>query len=474
PWVERAAELISSLPFCNYYGTPKPPAEPALVQPDLVDQVLFDEDYGVGEGPRKRTTSVSNMDRKDSAVPEEEDDDERPPLPNGLPEHKEGAEWRKTVPSYNQSSTSMDFRTWSSLPRDDSLEPLPLHWEMAYTETGMVYFIDHNTKCTTWLDPRLAKKAKPPEKCEDGELPYGWEEIDDPQYGTYYVDHINQKTQFENPVLEAKKRLNQDTSALLLKAAGGVASPFTSDPSQLDGELYHTALRKSPHGFGFTIIGGDRTDEFLQVKNVLKDGPAAQDNKMASGDVIVEINGTCVLGKTHPEVVAMFQSIPVNQYVDMVLCHGYQLPPDVDLDGDDPPVCVCMCVIWNVWGWIFLSLSSRSLADVCSSQRNAAFSKPASTCTFPSYMHTNSHTCTLSRMHTLTCAHSLTCTLSHTSTLSHMHALTHSHMHALTYAHSHTHKHTHTHPLSHSATNLCTQTFHRTIIYHELTHTRTI
>uniref|UniRef100_A0A8D3EA38 Membrane associated guanylate kinase, WW and PDZ domain containing 3b n=1 Tax=Scophthalmus maximus TaxID=52904 RepID=A0A8D3EA38_SCOMX len=171
----------------NYYGTPKPPAEPNLVQPDLVDQVLFDEDY-VGDVPRKRTTSVSNMDRKDSAVPEEEDDDDRPPLVNGLPELKERADWRKAVPSYTQSSSSMDFRTWSSLPRDDSLEPLPLNWEMAYTETGMVYFIDHNTKTTTWLDPRLAKKAKPPEKCEDGELPYGWEEIDDPQYGTYYVD----------------------------------------------------------------------------------------------------------------------------------------------------------------------------------------------------------------------------------------------------------------------------------------------
>lgn len=26
----------------------------------------------------------------------------------------------------------------------------------------------HNTKSTTWLDPRLVKKAKPPEKCEDG------------------------------------------------------------------------------------------------------------------------------------------------------------------------------------------------------------------------------------------------------------------------------------------------------------------
>lgn len=54
------------------------------MQPDLVDQVLFDEDFG-GEVPRKRTTSVSKMDRKDSAVPEEEDDDERPPLVNGLP-----------------------------------------------------------------------------------------------------------------------------------------------------------------------------------------------------------------------------------------------------------------------------------------------------------------------------------------------------------------------------------------------------
>ncbi|KAM7423092.1 hypothetical protein PAMA_010900 [Pampus argenteus] len=324
----------------NYYGTPKPPAEPNLVQPDLVDQVLFDEDYG-GEVTRKRTTSVSKMDRKDSAVPEEEEDDERPPLVNGLPEHKEGADWRKAVPSYTQSSSTMDFRTWSSLPRNDSLEPLPLNWEMAYTETGMVYFIDHNTKTTTWLDPRLAKKAKPPEKCEDGELPYGWEEIDDPQYGTYYVDHINQKTQFENPVLEAKKKLSQETAVIQQATAapsqgkGGV-STFTADPSELKGEMYHTALKKSSQGFGFTIIGGDRTDEFLQVKNVLGDGPAAHDNKMASGDVIVEINGMCVLGKTHPEVVQMFQSIPINQYVDMVLCRGYPLPPDVDLDSDDP------------------------------------------------------------------------------------------------------------------------------------------
>uniref|UniRef100_A0AAZ3SPV0 Membrane-associated guanylate kinase, WW and PDZ domain-containing protein 3 n=1 Tax=Oncorhynchus tshawytscha TaxID=74940 RepID=A0AAZ3SPV0_ONCTS len=328
----------------NYYGTPKPPAEPSPVQPDLVDQVLFDEEFDT-EVQRKRTTSVSKMDRKDSAAPEEEDEEERErsPLVNGLTEHKDkaGQEWRKAVPSYNQSSSgAVDFRTWSTLPRDESQEPLPKTWEMAYTETGMVYFIDHNTKTTTWLDPRLAKKAKPPERCEDGELPYGWEKIEDPQYGIYYVDHINQKTQFENPVLEAKRKLSLDTPS----PGGPTAAPrsypvvgvrgFVRDPAHLQGSILRTNLRKSPQGFGFTIIGGDRHDEFLQVKNVLRDGPAAHDNKMTSGDVIVDINGLCVLGKTHADVVQMFQSIPVNQYVDMVLCRGYPLPEDPS-GGDD-------------------------------------------------------------------------------------------------------------------------------------------
>ncbi|XP_029689806.1 membrane-associated guanylate kinase, WW and PDZ domain-containing protein 3a isoform X4 [Takifugu rubripes] len=317
----------------NYYGTPKPPAEPSPVQPDLVDQVLFDEEFDT-EVQRKRTTSVSKMDRKDSAAPDEEEEEEKPPMVNGLAEHKDKAEWRKKVPSYNQSAGAMDLHAWT--PQDESQEPLPKNWEMAYTETGMVYFIDHNSKTTTWLDPRLAKKAKPPEKCQEGELPYGWEKIVDPQFGTYYVDHINQKTQFENPVMEAKKKLSAEapsgapppaaTSPAEEPGRGGRG--FTRDPSQLQGTMLQTALRKSPQGFGFTIIGGDRPDEFLQVKNVLLDGPAAHDKKIASGDVIVDINGTCVLGKTHADVVQMFQSIPINQYVDMVLCRGYPLPED--------------------------------------------------------------------------------------------------------------------------------------------------
>jgi E3 ubiquitin-protein ligase NEDD4 len=35
------------------------------------------------------------------------------------------------------------------------LGPLPSGWEMRLTSTARVYFVDHNTKTTTWDDPRL-------------------------------------------------------------------------------------------------------------------------------------------------------------------------------------------------------------------------------------------------------------------------------------------------------------------------------
>ena len=36
-----------------------------------------------------------------------------------------------------------------------ALGPMPSGWEMRMTNTGRIYFVDHNTKITTWDDPRL-------------------------------------------------------------------------------------------------------------------------------------------------------------------------------------------------------------------------------------------------------------------------------------------------------------------------------
>jgi endothelial cell adhesion protein len=74
-------------------------------------------------------------------------------------------------------------------------------------------FSSHNSGTSHWLDPRLSKfQKKSLEECLDDELPYGWEKIDDPHYGTYYIDHVNRRTQYENPVIQAK-RAAQDSAS---------------------------------------------------------------------------------------------------------------------------------------------------------------------------------------------------------------------------------------------------------------------
>lgn len=70
--------------------------------------------------------------------------------------------------------------------------------------------------------------------------------------------------------------------------------PFTRDATQLKGTFLTTVLQKSNMGFGFTIIGGDEPDEFLQVKSVIPEGPAAQDGKMDTGEKVKEVRASSV------------------------------------------------------------------------------------------------------------------------------------------------------------------------------------
>ncbi|XP_067848739.1 protein WWC3 [Heptranchias perlo] len=78
--------------------------------------------------------------------------------------------------------------------------PLPNGWEEARDFDGRVFYIDHNTRQTSWIDPR-DRLTKPLTfaDCVGDELPLGWEIIYDPQVGIYYIDHINQVTQIEDP-----------------------------------------------------------------------------------------------------------------------------------------------------------------------------------------------------------------------------------------------------------------------------------
>uniref|UniRef100_A0A4W6EQ28 Membrane-associated guanylate kinase, WW and PDZ domain-containing protein 1 n=1 Tax=Lates calcarifer TaxID=8187 RepID=A0A4W6EQ28_LATCA len=371
----------------NYYGTPKPPRQP------IIGTVIL-SDAGSQQSTPKRTKSYNDMQNARIVPADDDDDDQATEMNNSFTGECVVAPLQPLSFSLSVYSGQQTLAEPQVSP-EDPLGPLPENWEMAYTENGELYFIDHNTKTTSWLDPRCRDKAsRPLEECDDDgkllhiiytrkvyihtSLPPGWERIDDPVYGVYYVDHINRKTQYENPVMEARRRkileqqqqpqppegeryirewIEEHSSAAaplanyapnhletyrdpqvpptLPPGPAGVkrGKPFfTRNPAELKGTFINTKLKKSRRGFGFTVVGGDEPDEFLQIKSLVLDGPAAVDGKMETGDVIVSVNDTIVLGYTHAQVVKIFQSIPIGSMVDLALCRGYPLP----FDPDDP------------------------------------------------------------------------------------------------------------------------------------------
>ncbi|CAG5078055.1 Oidioi.mRNA.OKI2018_I69.PAR.g8883.t1.cds [Oikopleura dioica] len=78
--------------------------------------------------------------------------------------------------------------------------PLPPHWEEAIDpRTGKKYFIDHKRQTTTWVDPRTTSVGTTPVRTAPKELPYGWEMVQDKDYGTIFINHIERKIQAEDP-----------------------------------------------------------------------------------------------------------------------------------------------------------------------------------------------------------------------------------------------------------------------------------
>ena len=72
---------------------------------------------------------------------------------------------------------------------------------------------------------------------------------------------------------------------MFLCCSAGGKPFFTRNPAELKGTFINTKLKKSRRGFGFTVVGGDEPDEFLQIKSLVLDGPAAVDGKMETGAV---------------------------------------------------------------------------------------------------------------------------------------------------------------------------------------------
>ncbi|KAJ9109360.1 hypothetical protein QFC21_000690 [Naganishia friedmannii] len=101
--------------------------------------------------------------------------------------------------------------------------PLPTGWEQRFTPEGRPYFVDHNTRTTTWVDPRRQQllrvispaggtgslTVQPQTVAQLGPLPSGWEMRLTSTARVYFVDHNTKTTTWDDPRLPSS--LDQNT-----------------------------------------------------------------------------------------------------------------------------------------------------------------------------------------------------------------------------------------------------------------------
>ena len=91
---------------------------------------------------------------------------------------------------------------------------MPAGWEQRYTPEGRVYFVDHNTRTTTWVDPRRqqyirmygqaaggSSTVQQQPVSQLGPLPSGWEMRLTNTARVYFVDHNTKTTTWDDPRL---------------------------------------------------------------------------------------------------------------------------------------------------------------------------------------------------------------------------------------------------------------------------------
>ncbi|KAG5440778.1 hypothetical protein PCK2_000214, partial [Pneumocystis canis] len=91
---------------------------------------------------------------------------------------------------------------------------LPSGWEQRYTPEGRCYFVDHNTRTTTWVDPRRQQyirmysgthmgntTVQQQPISQLGPLPSGWEMRLTSTARVYFVDHNTKITTWDDPRL---------------------------------------------------------------------------------------------------------------------------------------------------------------------------------------------------------------------------------------------------------------------------------
>lgn len=155
---------------------------------------------GDAQGEREAATQVERQRHQNRTLPEDRTGANSPTL-----QHQQQAAAQQSA----QNSTMM--HTGATSPGTGELPP---GWEQRWTPEGRPYFVDHNTRTTTWVDPRRQQyirmyggqnnangtiQQQPVSQL--GPLPSGWEMRLTNTARVYFVDHNTKTTTWDDPRL---------------------------------------------------------------------------------------------------------------------------------------------------------------------------------------------------------------------------------------------------------------------------------
>nr|XP_033502254.1 E3 ubiquitin-protein ligase NEDD4-like isoform X6 [Epinephelus lanceolatus] len=205
--------LAQSLPGPSSILTPQLPPTPVTQEfsEDLNLRLSLTPDTnGEVPGPSSALSQLSNRLRSSSMTDGVSDQAQAPPLMGA-----NNIQVRRAVKdtfSNPQSPQPSPYSSPKSQPKTQQ-SFLPPGWEMRIAPNGRPFFIDHNSRVTTWEDPRLKypvhmRNKNSMEPGELGPLPNlpeepGWEERVHSDGRTFYIDHNTKNTQWEDPRLQS-------------------------------------------------------------------------------------------------------------------------------------------------------------------------------------------------------------------------------------------------------------------------------
>lgn len=160
---------------------------------------------GTGES-RNETTQAERTRHQNRTLPEDRTGSSSPTMQSGSPSSSPPP---PTAAAASNAAAMM--HTGATSPGSGELPPL---WEQRWTPEGRPYFVDHNTRTTTWVDPRRQQyirlyggqnnangQIQQQPVSQLGPLPSGWEMRLTNTARVYFVDHNTKTTTWDDPRL---------------------------------------------------------------------------------------------------------------------------------------------------------------------------------------------------------------------------------------------------------------------------------